>query len=103
MNRRIVPLGVALAAVLLSGQAAADELQELGLYDGTGQRIGTLQGQAGGGHVGVYGRDGQRIGFGRVRPDGTTELFDSRGNRTATVRDGRVTVYGKGGMPRSAK
>jgi hypothetical protein len=103
--KRLAAAALLLAAVLIpSPPAGSGELEELGLaigagtvgvYGPDGQRVGTVR-ENPGGSVDLFGRDGQRLGWGRTS-GGTTEFFDTRGNRIGTARDGRITVAPRGG------
>ncbi len=61
------------------------------LFDAqTGERVGTIR-EGAGSTVDVFRPDGSRAGWGRQNPDGSTELFDTKGNRIGTVtRDGAI-------------
>jgi hypothetical protein len=92
MNRR---------SLLLAAFALAAAVGTTEVFDADGRRVGTVREQAGG-RVDLYGKDGQREGWGRCDQHGTCELFDMRGERIGTSRDGNVRTLNnrKGGAAR---
>ncbi len=75
-----------LAALALAGAATTTDV----FTSETGQREGRIV-EGPSGSMDLFGKDSQRLGWGRQNPDGSRELFAPDGRRLGTIsRDGKL-------------